>query len=196
MRLPVEARRGYPPLHPDLLFLVAPKERRQRNALNASRGLGPAGQTVHCSSFDQPVRRRAKFRGAKVAGVPAPHTTERYGSQAASTGRQRAKARQATQAPQAPGFCSLFVAESPCSASLVCGAGTPATLAPQVFALPERAGGRMSDAPPAPDGPRPPEALSAFLWFLSLAQQRKELARRGEIPAGCTAHHQSQRQSQ
>jgi len=195
MRLLVEARRGYPPLHPDLLSLVAPKERRQRNALNASRGLGPAGQTVHCSSLDQPVRRGAKFRGAKVAGVPAPHTTERYESQAASTGRQSAqRPRTAHRAHRIS--CGLFVAESPCTASLVCGAGTPATLAPQVFALPERAGGRMSDVTPAPDGPRPPEALSAFLWFLSLAQQRKELARRGEIPAGCTAHHQSQRQSQ
>jgi len=191
MRLLVEARRGYPPLHPDLLSLVAPKERRQRNALNASCGLGPAGQTVRCSSLDQPVRRGAKFRGAKVAGVPAPHTTERYGSQAASTGRQRVKARQATQAPQAPGFCSLFVAESPCAASLVCGAGTPATLAPQVFALPERAGGRMSDAPPAPDGPRPPEALSAFLFPPFLWRSKEKGVRvQGRIaPAGSNETH-------
>ena len=172
-------------------FLCCAKERNQRKALNASRGLGPAGQTVHCSSLDQPVRRGAKFRGAKVAGVPAPHTTERHESLAASIGRQPAqRPRTAHRAHRIS--CGLFVAESPYAASPVCGAGTPATLAPQVFALPERAGGRMSNAPPAPDGPRPPEAFSAFLWFLSLAQQRKELARRGDIPARFHEHHNPQ----
>ena len=186
---------GASPLHPTPFSLVAPKEKGGKEMRsNASGGLGPSGEAVHCSSLDQPVRSCAKFRGAKVAGVPAPHTTERYESQAASIGRQRARALEALQAPQGPGFCSLFVAESPCAASLVCGAGTPATLAPQVFALPERAGGRMSDAPPAPDGPRPPEALSAFLFPPFLWRSKEKGVRvQGRIaPAGCTAHHKSQ----
>jgi hypothetical protein len=37
------------------LSLVAPKERNQRNALNPSGGLGPAGEAMHRSDCRQPV---------------------------------------------------------------------------------------------------------------------------------------------
>ncbi len=44
-----------------------------------------------------------------------------------------------------------------------------------------------------PVGLRPPEALSAFLCLLSLAQQRKEVPSRGDIPAGCIEQQQHRR---
>ncbi len=149
-------------------FLCCAKERRQRKAPNASLGLRPSGQAGIAHRGQ-----RARIVVCSVSeanrrpGIPAGLGTENPKSQAARTDPS-----------------SLFVAARPCQFSLVSRVGTPARLALPVFAQIHTGWSKDERCNASPAGPRPPEALSAFLWFLSLAQQRKEPACRGGIPAG------------
>ncbi len=148
-------------------FLCCAIERRQRKALNASLALGASGQAevAHGGRRARIVERRVSVANRRP-GIPAGLGTEDPKGQAARQG------------------CSLFVAERPDQFSLVSRVGTPARLALPVSAKIHTGWWPYQQCIASPAGPRPPEALSAFLWFRSMAQQRKELARRGEFPAG------------
>ncbi len=147
-------------------FLCCAKERRQRKALNASLALGASGQATSAHRGRRAHAVDCQVSGAnRRPGIPAGLGIEDPKRQAKKTDRS-----------------NLFVAESPWAGSLVSRAGTPARLALPVFAPTHTGWPKDEQCIASPLAPRAGEALSAFLWFRSMAQQRKELARRGLSP--------------